>query len=117
MTSFAQKYNTGNVNPFKFDLKGYNFTSLKELYNADKSKVHSLNGFYFTRGKFGVHAVIVMTDIKKRVDMPVNLTKLFNDIVNNDEAVNDIKGGKVGFTIRKYESHNKECYTISFVDK
>lgn len=117
MTSFAQKYNNVKVNPFKFDLKGYTFASLKELYNTDKSKVHSLNGFYFTRGKFGVHAVIVMKAVKKRVDMPVNLTKVFNEIINNDDDIKDIKGGKVGFTIRKYESHNKECYTISFVDK
>lgn len=117
MTSFAQKYNMGKVNPFKFDLKGYTFTSLKELHNVNKLKVHSLNGFYFTRGKFGVHVVLVIDDIKKRVDLPVNLTNLFNDIVNNDDAVNDIKCGKVGFQIRTYESHNKECYTISFVDK
>lgn len=117
MTSFAQKYNKGNVNPFELDLKGYTFTSLKELYNADKSKVHSINGLYFTRGKFGVHVVIVMNDLKKLVDMPVNLTNLFNDIVRDDDAVKDIKGGKVGIKIRKYESHNKECYTISFIDK
>lgn len=118
MTSFAKKYNTGNVNPFTFDLKGYTFTSLKELFNSEESKniVHHLDGFYFTRGKFGVHAVVVMSDVKKRVDMPTGLTKLFTDIVNDSEAVNDIKGGKVGFIVRKYESHNKECYSITFRD-
>lgn len=119
MASFAQKYNTGNANPFTFDLKGYTFTSLKELYNSEdiKRKTYSLDGFYFTRGKFGVHAVVVMADIKKRVDIPLNLTNVFNDIVNDSEAVNDIKGGKVGFIVRKYESHNKECYSIIFKDK
>lgn len=49
--------------------------------------------------------------------MPLNLTKVFNDIVNDSESVNDIKGGKVGFIVRKYESHNKECYSITFKDK
>jgi hypothetical protein len=119
MVSFAQKYNKCNVNPFTFDLKGYTFTSLKELFNSDesKNKVHSLDGFYFTRGKFGVHAVVVMSDVKKRVDIPLNLTELFTDIVNNSEAVNDIKCGKVGFIVRKYVSHNKECYSITFKDK
>lgn len=117
MTSFAEKYNKGNVNPFKFDLNGYDFTSLKELYNSDPNKVHALDGFYFTRGKFGIKVVVVMSDVKKRVDMPIHLTKLFNDIVNNMNAVNDIKNGKVGFVVRKYESHGRNCHTITFKDK
>ena len=116
MTSFAEKYNKGNENPFKFDLKGYEFTSLKELHNIDPNKVHSLDGFYFTRGKFGVKVVVVMSDVKKRVDMPIYLTKVFNEIVNNKEAVNEIKNGKVGFIVRKYESHGRNCHTISFKD-
>ena len=117
MTSFAEKYNKGNGNLFKFDLKGYEFTNLKELYNADPNKVHALDGFYFTRGKFGVKVVVVMSDVKKRVDMPIYLTKVFNDIVNNTDGVNDIKGGKVGFIVRKYESHGRNCHTITFKDK
>ena len=116
MTSFAEKYNKGNENPFKFDLNGYNFTSLKELYNADPNKVHELDGFYFTRGKFGVKVVVVMLDVKKRVDMPIYLTKVFNEIVNNKDSVKDIKNGKVGFVVRKYESHGRNCHTISFKD-
>ena len=117
MTSFAEKYNKGNENPFKFDLNGYDFTSLKELHNADPNAVHALNGFYFTRGKFGIKVVVVMSDVKKRVDMPIYLTKVFNDIVNNTDAVNDIKKGKVGFIVRKYESNGRNCHTISFKDK
>lgn len=117
MTSFAEKYNKGNENPFKFDLNGYDFTSLKELHNADPNKVHALDGFYFTRGKFGVKVVCVMSDVKKRVDMPIYLTKVFNEIVNNKDAVNDIKNGKVGFIVRKYESHGRNCHTITFKDK
>lgn len=119
MESFTQKYNTGNVNPFTFDLKGYTFTSLKEMYNSknSKNKTHSLDGFYFTKGKFGVHVVVVMSDVKKCVDMPLYLTKVFNDIINDSESVNYIKEGKVGFIVRRYESHNKECYSITFKDK
>ena len=117
MTSFAEKYNKGNGNPFKFDLKGYEFTNLKELYNSEPNKVHALDGFYFTRGKFGVKVVVVMSDVKKRVDMPIYLTKVFNDIVNNTDAVKDIKNGKVGFIVRKYDSHGRNCHTITFKDK
>lgn len=117
MSSFAETYNKGYNNPFKFDLEGYEFTSLKELHNADPNKVHTLDGFYFTHGKFGVKVVVVMSDVKKRVDMPIFLTTMFNDIVSNAEAVNDIKDGKVGFIVRKYESHSRNCYTITFKDK
>lgn len=117
MSSFAEKYNKGGESPFKFDLEGYEFTSLKELYNADPNKVHTLDGFYFTRGKFGVKVVVVMSEVKKRVDMPIYLTKVFNDIVSNADAVNDIKVGKVGFIVRKYESHGRNCHTIIFKDK
>ena len=58
-----------------------------------------------------------MSDVKKRVDMPLYLTNVFNDIAINTDAVNDIKGGKVGFIVRKYESHGRNCYTITFKDK
>lgn len=116
MKSFAEKYNGGNENPFKFDLKGYEFTSLKELYNACPNKVHELKGFYFTRGKFGVKVVVVMSYVKMCVDMPIYLTKVFNDIVNDANAVEDIKNGKVGFVVRKYESHGRDCHTIKFKD-
>lgn len=117
MKSFADKYNKGNVNPFKLDLKGYEFTSLKELHNADPNKVHALDGFYFTRCDFGIKVVVVMSDVKKRVDMPIYLTKVFNDIVHDANAVEDIKNGKVGFIVRKYESHGRNCHTITFKDK
>lgn len=119
MTSFAQKYNKGNVNPFTFDLEGYTFTSLKELFNSEetKNKIHSLDGFYFVRGKYGVKAVVVMSDVKKRVDMPLFLTRVFNDIVRDATAVEEIKQGNIGFIVRKYESHGKECYSITFKEK
>lgn len=112
--SFAQKYNNGHTNPFTLDIKEYEFTTLKDLYKSNDT--HPINGFYFTKGKFGVKVVLSLPGIKKRVDLPLNMTKVFNDIVSNESAVNDIKNGKVGFIVRKYESHNKECYTIIFKD-
>lgn len=112
--SFAQKYNIGHTNPFNLDIKGYEFTTLKDLFKSNCT--HKINGFYFTKGKFGVKVVLSLPDIKKRVDLPLNMTKVFNDIISNENAINDIKNGKVGFAVRKYESHNKECYTIIFKD-
>lgn len=119
MASFTQKYNKGNVNPFTFNIEGYTFTTLKELFKSEetKNKVHSLDGFYFIRGKYGVKAVVVMTDVKKRVDMPIFLTRTFNDIVKDAAAVAEIKQGKIGFIVRKYDSHGKECYSITFKEK
>lgn len=119
MASFTQKYNTGNVNPFTFNLEGYTFTTLKALFNSEesKNKVHSLDGFYFIRGKYGVKVVVVMADVKKRVDMPLFLTRTFNDIVKDAEAVEEIKRGEIGFIVRKYDSHDKECYSITFKEK
>ena len=119
MASFTQKYNNGNVNPFTFNLEGQTFTTLKELFNSEetKNKVHSLDGFYFIRGKYGVKAVVVMADVKKRVDMPIFLTRTFNDIVKDEAAVAEIKQGKIGFIVRKYDSHDKECYSITFKEK
>ena len=32
------------------------------------------------------------------------------------QAVETIKNGKVGYTIYEYESRDKKCYSISFVD-
>lgn len=43
------------------------------------------------------------------------------DIIHDTEAVEDIKQGAVGFTVREYVSKNpkakgKKCYTVNWVD-
>ena len=49
-------------------------------------------------------------------NLPSHTAETVHEILADDEAVQTIKDGKVGYTIYEYESHGKKCYSISFVD-
>lgn len=113
--SFANKFNKG-VN-FNIDTTGYNYTKLADLYNANGADViFTVNGMYVFKGKIETAPVFILKDSRQLVNMPAHLTDTVREILNDRDAVEDVKRGAVGFTIREYESHNKKCYTINFVD-
>lgn len=113
--SFASKFNKGVS--FNIDTTGYAFTKLGDLYNANGADViFTVNGMYVFKGKIETAPVFILSDSKQLVNMPAHLTDTVREILNDSDAVQDIKDGKVGFTIREYESHGKKCYTIIFVD-
>lgn len=114
MSDFTKKYGKNFV--FDIDFKK-DFISLKELYEKDGDNVYVLNGLYInTKGMYG-DAPVFETD-EYLVNIPSHMTDTCKDILSDEKAIEEIKSGKVGFTIRQYEKtvkgKNRVCYTIDF---
>lgn len=117
MKSFASKF---NKTTFGIDTTDFPYTTLADIFNSEneggKDVVHKINGFYVHKSPLGDSPVIIDEENKRLVNIPRHTTETVREILADDEAVQTIKDGKVGYTIYDYESHCKRCYSISFVD-
>lgn len=102
-----------NKQIFNIDTEDFTFKKLSEL---DKSKVYKINGVYLNRSKFGSQGVVIVSDEKILVNLPLHLTETINAILSDVEAIETIENGKVGFSVKTYQKNDKECYSITFVD-
>lgn len=112
--SFANKFNKSVS--FNVDTTGFNYVKLADLYDEKNKPVYKLDGCFISVGNINTAPVFILTDRKELVNMPSHLTDTVKDILADNEAVEDIKNGKAGFTVYEYESHGKKCYSIRFVD-
>lgn len=114
MFSFSKKYNKTS---FGIDTKDYEYIRLSDVAKSSSpDEIHNINGLYIHSSKLGDSPVIIDSTAKKLVNMPKHLGETFREILADDEAVQAIKDGWVGYTIYSYESHGKTCYGINFVD-
>lgn len=114
MFSFS---NTFNKNSFGIDTKDYEYIKLAEVAKGSSpDDIHPINGLYVHSSDLGDSPVVIDVPAKKLVNMPKHMGETFREILANEEAVQAIKDGKVGYTIYSYESHAKTCYGINFVD-
>lgn len=117
MKSFASKF---NKTTFGIDTTDFKYTKLADIFNSEneggKDVVHKINGLYVHKSQLGDGPVIIDEENKRLVNLPSHTAETVREILADDEAVQTIKDGKVGYTIYEYESHGKKCYSISFVD-
>lgn len=117
MKSFASKF---NKTTFGIDTADFQYTKLADIFNSEyeggKDVVHIISGLYVHKSQLGDSPVIIDEVNKRLVNMPSHTAETVREILADDEAVQTIKDGKVGYTIYEYESHGKKCYSISFVD-
>lgn len=117
MKTFASKY---NKTKFEINTTGFKYVKLGDIFNSKeeggKDVVHNINGFYIHASQLGDSPVIIDVANKRLVNLPSHTANTVRAILAEDEAVELIKAGKVGYTIYEYESHSKKCYSISFVD-
>lgn len=117
MKSFASKFNRTT---FDIDTTDFQYTKLADIFNSEneggKDVVHQINGLYAHKSQLGDSPVIIDEENKRLVNLPSHTAETVREILADDEAVQTIKDGKVGYTIYEYESHGKKCYSISFVD-
>lgn len=112
--SFAKSF---NKTTFDIDVTDFEYIKLAALYNADAPQtVYRVNAMWVTKSPLGDSPVFVCAELGKLVNMPQHTAAMVREIVANGEAVEAIKGGKVGFTVYEYESHGKKCYNVRFVD-
>lgn len=117
MKSFATKF---NKTTFGIDTTDFQYTKLANIYTSEseggKDVIHKINGIYVHKSHLGDSPVIIDEENKRLVNLPSHTAETVREILADDESVQTIKEGKVGYTIYEYESHGKKCYSISFVD-
>lgn len=112
------KYNKGGV-LFDIDIKDYVFVDLKSLYEKAPAEVWKVDGIYINKkSAFGEHPVAICCVDKMLVDLPAHLTEDVKTMLQDEEVVEAINEGKVGFTIHTYyqEKFKKDCYGIHWED-
>lgn len=114
MSNFIKKYEKNFVFDFDFEK---DYVSLKDLYEEDSNAVYVIKGLYInTKGLYD-DSPVFETD-EYLVNIPSHMTRTCADILSDEEAIEDIKSGKVGFTIRQYvktvKGKKRVCYTIDF---
>lgn len=110
----ASKYNRGNR--FTTEIpKNLPFIKLSEL-GATNTPFIILTMWINTKGKFGAHHVIATPS--GIVDFPNSMTETVREMIKDDEVIEAVNNGKLGFTVRKYHSnkYNRDAYTADFVD-
>lgn len=117
MKSFASKFNRTT---FGIDTTDFQYIKLADIFNSQneggKDAIHNINGLYVHKSQLGDSPVIIDEKNKRLVNLPSHTAETVREILADDEAVQTIKDGQVGYTIYEYESHGKKCYSISFVD-
>lgn len=116
--SFASRHNKGSL--FSVDTEGFEFSSLKELYEADgDGRIYTVDGLYInTKSEYGDHPVAIISEIQKLVDFPNHMSKEVKDILQNDADIEDIQNGNAKFVIELYYAKkykNKKCYGVRWV--
>lgn len=116
--TFASKYNKVG---FGIDASNFEYVKLSAIYNDTKEGggdvVHDINGIYVNKSPLGLSPVIIDAVKGRLVNLPQHLAVTCQNILGDSDAVDDIKAGKVGYTIYEYEARGKKCYSIRFVDK
>ena len=111
MKSFASKF---NKTTFGIDTTNFAYIKLVDMYNSaengGKDVIHPINGMYVHKSQ------LIDEKAQRLVNLPAHMAETVREILQDSEAVDAIKDGKVGYTIYEYESHGKKCYSISFVD-
>lgn len=117
MKSFATKF---NKTTFGIDTTDFKYTKLADIFTSEseggKDVIHKINGLYVHKSQLGDSPVIIDVENKRLVNLPSHLAVTVREILADDEAVETIKAGKVGYNIYEYELHGKKCYSILFVD-
>lgn len=112
--SFAKSF---NKTTFDIDTTDFEYCKLAALYDADAPQtVYRVNAMWVTKSPLGDSPVFVCGELGKLVNMPQHTAAMVREITANADAVDAIKGGKVGFMVYEYDSHGKKCYGVRFVD-
>lgn len=112
------KYNKGSV--FDVKLDGLDTVKLAELPLETAIKVHAI--MFTSKGEYGKSAFLVIeenpwTEKMCCVYLPKHKVKECEEIVADAEVVQDIKDGKVGFTVETYEyKQGATRYTIKWCE-
>lgn len=93
------------------------YTKLEDLYKKyGKDKIYKVLGLYVNNGRYGEQGTAVLDDVQ--VNLPKHLVPVIKEIRADEDLVNDINEGKVGFKIYEYytRKYNKTAYSVNWVE-
>jgi len=114
--SKATQYNRFS-HKFVAEIKDLKFKKLEELYKEDSKGIYQVTGLFINRkSKFGDKPFLSTPFFL--VDLPKNRLDDIQNMINDQEVVDDVNSGLVGFKVVSYfsKTYNKTCYNIEFVD-
>ena len=113
---YASKFNKGKANFTYKTPDGLGYANLGELFKANGGqKVYTVHALYInTKGKYGDQPIVV-TD-EAQVNLPEHLLDVVKEMRADEEAVNLINDGKIGFTIYEYNNSFGNNYAVNWVD-
>ena len=108
------RFNHNNF--FNVDTKDFKWVDLETLFNTDPDKQYTLLGLFVKGGKFGKEPDAIINGFK--VNLPRHLLDTVNDMLDDNQVIEAIKAGKVGFKIYSYHSstYNKDAYSVTWLD-
>lgn len=112
--SFSKKFNKERI--FDIDTSDFDYRSLEELYQGDDI-VYPVRGIYENKKSLYGPSAVLATD-SFYVNLPSHLYDECVEILSDRLAINEIKKGRVGFTIYKYklDKYTDTFYSIRWVD-
>lgn len=114
----ANKYNRNRQ--FNFQIpQDFQYTSLKDMFQRDGGGVvYPVRAIYINKKSRYGDAPVVATD-KELVNCPAHLTDTVKQMLLDDEVIEAVNRGKVGFTIYQYEVRqqgNAIYFSLNWVD-
>lgn len=105
-----------HINIFDVDSRDFKWVDLETLFNTDPDKQYTLLGLFVKGSKFGKEPDAIIDGFK--VNLPRHLLDTVNDMLDDNQVIEAIKAGKVGFKIYSYHSstYNKDAYSVTWLD-
>lgn len=105
-----------HTNIFDVDTRDFKWVNLEILFNTDPDKTYTLLGLFTKGSKFGKEPDAIIQGYK--VNLPRHLLDTVEDMLDDNQVIEAIKAGKVGFKVYSYHSntYNKDAYSVTWLD-
>lgn len=108
--NILNKYSNGGAPQYDFDKHDRDFKKLQDLKEKTRYTIEAL--FINTKGKFGDQGVIYTSEAI--VNLPNHLTKLIEDMRNDQEVTDAINARQLAFEVYEYVSEQgRQGYSIN----
>lgn len=117
MSSLVAQLNKNHGNsPFKVNAKDFDYINLKTLYIKDgEDASYKVLGVYINeKGRFGAEPLAIIDGFK--VNLPKHVLKDVQMILDNEEMIQAINDGHLGFQIEPYENTRGQFYSVRWVE-
>lgn len=117
MSSLVSQLNKNHgANQFNVNAKDFDYINLKTLYikDGENTSYKVLSVYINEKGRFGAEPLAVIDGFK--VNLPKHLLKDVQMILDNEDMIQAINEGHLGFQIEPYENARGKFYSVRWVE-